>query len=318
MDSLQERCKQIVDLVESIVIGRRQAIELIMKSLLCGGHVLLEDVPGVGKTMLAKTLTHTLGFPFRRIQFTSDMFPSDLTGSNVWQAGAGAFEFVPGPLFAPIVLADELNRANPKTQSALLEAMEERKVTVDGHSYALPDPFLVLATQNPLDYEGTYPLPEAQMDRFMFRVRLGYPSRTAEMQILGQTRERESWQELGAIWEKDKLAAAQKQVRSVYVHGRIRAYIVDLAQATRQDERLELGISPRATVALMRAAQSQAWYEGREYVIPDDVKAMFIHICGHRVIVRWSAEQEAGDLAERILQEIIDNVEVPVFSPATA
>lgn len=329
METLQEGCYRVVRQVEKAVIGKSDAIRTILKAMLCGGHVLLEDVPGVGKTLLVKALTRALGLTFRRIQFTADMFPSDLTGTSVFQPSSGQFEFVPGPLFSPVVLADELNRANPKTQSALLEAMEERRITVDGKSYELPEPFLVLATQNPLEYEGTYPLPEAQLDRFLFRIRLGYPSREEEMGMLERVRGGDPLLHVEPALTLNELKRMQKQVRDVYVHDKIRSYIVALSQATRKEERLVLGASPRASVALMRAAQSEAWFSGRDYVVPDDVKAMFLHVMGHRVRVadRFGSFGVGMDHhpysdrhfdGERILEEIVESVEVPAFSPVSA
>ena len=271
ISSLAER---VTTNVERVIIGKRREVELALIALLCQGHLLIEDVPGVGKTMLARSIARSIGCVFRRLQFTPDMLPSDVTGVSVFNQKTREFEFRPGPIMAQIVLADEINRATPKTQSALLEAMEEHQVTVDGTTYGLEVPFLVLATQNPIEYEGTFPLPEAQIDRFMMRISLGYPSAADEMQILESQREHHPVQDIDQVVSKEELLAAQEAVKQVYADDLIKEYIVSLATASRNHSDVYLGASPRGSLALFKTSRAYAALQGRSYVIPDDVKAL--------------------------------------------
>lgn len=281
--------------------------------MLYGGHILLEDVPGVGKTMLVRTLAACLGGSFGRIQFTSDLMPSDVTGVTVYHAQSGQFEFRPGPVFSHIVLADEINRAAPRTQSALLEAMEERKVTVDGVTRALPKPFLLLATQNPLEYEGTYRLPEAQLDRFLMRLTLGYPNPEQELEMLGRLQEQHPLAELKPVLLPDEIAAMQRQVRGVLVDDVVKRYMVSLADASRRHPQVSLGISPRGTLAWMWASQAMAYFKGRSFVTPDDVKAVAEAVLVHRIVLKTEAKI-AGISGERVLRELLAKVDVPIFA----
>lgn len=281
--------------------------------MLYGGHILLEDVPGVGKTMLVRTLAACLGGSFGRIQFTSDLMPSDVTGVTVYHAQSGQFEFRPGPVFSHIVLADEINRAAPRTQSALLEAMEERKVTVDGVTRALPKPFLLLATQNPLEYEGTYRLPEAQLDRFLMRLTLGYPNPEQELEMLGRLQEQHPLAELKPVLLPDEIAAMQRQVRGVLVDDVVKRYMVSLADASRRHPQVSLGISPRGTLAWMGASQAMAYFKGRSFVTPDDVKAVAEAVLVHRIVLKTEAKI-AGISGERVLRELLAKVDVPIFA----
>ncbi|HZG57777.1 MoxR family ATPase [Paenibacillus sp.] len=294
--------------IERVVIGKRDAIEHLLVALLSGGHVLLEDVPGVGKTLLAKTAAGALGCSFRRIQFTPDVLPSDVTGVSIYRKSTESFEFRPGPIFANVVLADELNRTSPKTQSALLEAMEERRVTVDGETYELPRPFMVVATQNPLGFEGAYPLPEAQLDRFLLRVRLGYPTRDEEAALLSRpTVEASAPQPLLLAEEVREL---QREAAAVHVDEPVKQYIVALVQATRTRPELALGASPRASLALYRASQALALLRGRSYVIPDDCRELAVPALAHRLSVRAEASF-AGHTAESVVSQLVAATPVP-------
>ena len=302
VSSLAERVTQNV---ERVIIGKRREVELALIALLCQGHLLIEDVPGVGKTMLARSIARSIGCTFRRIQFTPDMLPSDVTGVSVFNQKTREFEFRPGPIMAQIVLADEINRATPKTQSALLEAMEERQITVDGVTYRMERPFLVLATQNPIEYEGTFPLPEAQIDRFMMRISLGYPSAADEMHILESQREHHPVQDIGQVVSAEELLAAQDAVKGVYVDDLIKEYIVSLANATRSHPDVYLGVSPRGSLALFKGARAYAALQGRTYVIPDDVKALLETTFAHRLIISPSARIKNVD-ARAVVEEIAD------------
>ncbi|WHX49881.1 MoxR family ATPase [Paenibacillus woosongensis] len=303
---------KLVNRVDSIIIGKRKEIELAVVCMLQGGHILLEDVPGVGKTLLVRTLAACLGGTFGRIQFTSDLMPSDVTGVSVYRAQTGQFEFRPGPVMAHIVLADEINRAAPRTQSALLEAMEERKVTVDGVTHPLPKPFLLLATQNPLDYEGTYRLPEAQLDRFLMRISLGYPQPEQEVEMLGRMQEGTPVEDIRPVLLLEEMGQIQRQVRKVLVDERIKQYLVGIAHASRHHPQLALGISPRGTLAWMGAAQAMAYYKGRSYVIPDDAKAVATAVLAHRLMLKPEAKL-AGLHGEDIVEDLLSQGKVPVF-----
>ncbi|HIC94450.1 MAG TPA: MoxR family ATPase [Anaerolineae bacterium] len=310
MKEVQALAERIVDNVEKVIIGKRGEIQLTVIALLCQGHLLIEDVPGVGKTMLARALAKSIGCTFKRIQFTPDMLPSDVTGVSVFNQKTREFEFRPGPIMAQIVLTDEINRATPKTQSALLEAMQERQVTVDGVTYPIPEPFLVLATQNPIEYEGTFPLPEAQLDRFMLRISLGYPSPEEEIAILDSQQYVHPIETIGQVVDAQELLEAQEKVKEVYVDPLIKEYIVDLVNATRKHPDIYLGASPRGSLALYKAGRARAAILGRDYVIPDDIKALAVAALAHRLIVSPSARIKEID-AKTVVREILESVPVP-------
>ena len=296
--------------LEKVIVGKRQSLEFIVIGLLCQGHILIEDVPGVGKTMLARSLAKSLACSFNRIQFTPDMLPSDVTGVSIFNQQKRRFEFRAGPIMGQIILADEVNRATPKTQAALLEAMEERQVTVDGVTHPLPQPFMVLATQNPIEYEGTFPLPEAQLDRFLLRVRLGYPSASDEMRVLSGQQLRHPIESLKAVVPVRDLLNAMEAIRKVYVSPAVQRYIIDLVHKTRQSGDLYLGASPRGSLALFRTGQARAALQGRDHVLPDDIKALAIPVLGHRIIVSPAARLRELS-ADKIVQEIVHSSPVP-------
>ncbi|WP_376792917.1 AAA family ATPase [Thermoflexus sp.] len=306
----QDIARRLVENIERVIFGKREAVELAVIGLLAQGHLLIEDVPGVGKTMLAKAMARSIGGTFRRIQFTPDMLPSDITGVSIFNPGTRAFEFRPGPIMANIVLADEINRATPKTQAALLEAMEEHQVSVDGVTYALPRPFLVLATQNPIEYEGTFPLPEAELDRFMLRIRLGYPSRKDELAILEAQQFRHPIETLEQVVQLEELRRAQEEIRGVHVSAEVKGYLLEIVERTREHPDIYLGSSPRGALALFRTAQARAVLRGREYVLPDDVKALVLPCLAHRLILNPEARMREIT-PEQILVEIINQVPVP-------
>ncbi len=308
--NVQEFTNRIMDNLERVIVGKRQTIELVVIGLLCQGHILIEDVPGVGKTMLARSLAKSLGCTFSRLQFTPDMLPSDVTGVSIFNQVTRQFEFRPGPIMAQIVLADEINRATPKTQSALLEAMEERQVTVDGVTHLLPAPFLVLATQNPIEYEGTFPLPEAQLDRFLMRVRLGYPELSDEINILELQQLQHPIATLEPVAGLDELLQVQESIKSVYVAASIKRYVVDLIRATRDSADVYLGSSPRGSLGLFRAGQARAAMHGRDYVLPDDVKVLSEYVLSHRMIIDPAARLR-NISADLIVQEILRSQPVP-------
>jgi MoxR-like ATPase len=307
---------RILDNIECVVVGKRAEIVLTLAAYFAEGHVLLEDVPGVAKTMLARALSRSLGCTFKRIQCTPDLLPNDITGTSVFNPKTTDFEFRPGPLFAQIVLADEINRATPRAQAALLEAMAERKVTADGTNYDLPPPFLLIATQNPIDHEGTFPLPEAQLDRFLVRLCLGYPRFEDETAMLARLQLQHPIETLGMVASADEVLACQQAVRQVYVDAKVCHYIVELIQATRQHHDLSLGGSPRASLGIFRSAQAFAAIHGFNFVTPDDVKQMAPHVLGHRLILRPESRLRKKTVAG-ILDEILRSVPVPQLPPGT-
>jgi MoxR-like ATPase len=310
MADIQATANQIVENVERVMVGKRQAVQLTVLGLLCQGHILIEDVPGVGKTVLAKSLARSVGCKFQRIQFTPDMLPSDVTGVSVFNQQTREFEFRPGPIHAQIVLVDEINRATPKTQSALLEAMEERQVTVDGRTYPLEAPFMVLATQNPIEYEGTFPLPEAQLDRFMLRIRLGYPGKEEEIEVLDRQQYRHPVTTLEQVVGVEALQAAQNAVKDIYVDQLVKEYIVNIVRQTRDHPDVYLGSSSRGALSIYRLGQARAALLGRDYVLPDDVKALAGPALGHRIIVGPAARIKDIE-PEQIVLDIVEQTAVP-------
>ncbi len=306
----QTVAERISQSVSQVIIGKRNEVRLAVLGLLSRGHILIEDIPGVGKTMLAKALAKTVGCTFSRIQFTPDMLPSDITGVSLFNQKTREFEFRAGPIMAQIVLADEINRATPKTQAALLEAMEEKQITVDGVTHPIGDPFMILATQNPIEYEGTFPLPEAQLDRFLIRIQLGYPTPSEELTVLSAQQYEHPIANLNQVVSLQELQAAQMAIREIYVAEEIKRYIVDLGNASRQHADVYLGSSPRGSLALFRTAQARAAMAGREYVIPDDVKALAEVTLAHRIIVGPAARIK--DITSRtIVQDMLNSVPVP-------
>ncbi len=310
MAEIQDVANQLLENVEKVIVGKTDAIRLTITGLLCQGHILIEDVPGTGKTMLAKSIARSIGGTFNRIQFTPDMLPSDVTGVSIFNQKTNEFEYRQGPIVAQIVLTDEINRATPKTQAALLEAMEEHQVTVDGKTHPLPEPFLVLATQNPIEYEGTFPLPEAQMDRFLLRISLGYPSKTYEVQMLTDQQLHHPIEDLEQVIEIADLLKVQDAVRSITVTDEIKRYIVDLVETTRAHGEIYLGASPRGSLALFRTSQARAAILGREYVLPDDVKALAVPALAHRLIVGSAARIREVDAVD-VIEEVLEKVPVP-------
>lgn len=310
MPDVQSIANQIVENVERVIVGKKNPVQLTVLGLLCQGHMLIEDVPGVGKTVLAKSLSKSVGCDFQRIQFTPDMLPSDVTGVSVFNQKTYEFEFRPGPIHSQIVLVDEINRATPKTQSALLEAMEERQVTVDGSTYPLGPPFMVLATQNPIEYEGTFPLPEAQLDRFLLRIRLGYASREEEMEILDRQRLAHPIEGITQVVSVEELLDAQEAIKNIYVDDLVKSYMVDLVRETREHPDVYLGSSSRGALALYRLGQARAAMFGRDYVLPDDVKQLAPAALGHRIIVGPAARIKDVE-PEEIVQDILNKVPVP-------
>ncbi|MGG6297873.1 AAA family ATPase [Leptolyngbya sp. AN02str] len=302
---MRDTIEQLVQNLGQTVVGKSDAIKLVLVALFSGGHALLEDVPGVGKTLLAKSLARSIKGQFQRIQCTPDLLPTDITGTNIWNPRSGEFEFMPGPVFSNVLLADEINRATPRTQSALLEVMEEQQVTVDGVSRQVPRPFFVIATQNPVEYQGTFPLPEAQMDRFALSLSLGYPSEAEELQMLQQLGQGISVNELQPCISLEDVQKLRQLCATVTVETHLQQYILDLVRATRQDEDIILGVSPRGTVALHRAAQSLAFLDGRDYAIPDDVKFLAPYVLAHRLI------PSGGRKAKMIVDRLLRSVPIP-------
>ncbi|WP_404469440.1 AAA family ATPase [Sutcliffiella horikoshii] len=311
METSPLQVKRILDNIGNVMIGKEHVAELSIVALLAGGHVLLEDVPGVGKTLMVRSLAKSVGANFKRIQFTPDLLPSDVTGSSIYNPKELKFEFRPGPIMGNIVLADEINRTSPKTQAALLEGMEEGSVTVDGNTLSLGNPFFVMATQNPIEYEGTYPLPEAQLDRFLFKMNMGYPTPQEEVNILHTTEKKQPINELQSVITLEELQEMQKQVKEVHVDVTVKEYIVDLVNRTRTHQSVYLGASPRGSVALMKASQAYAFIHGRDYVVPDDIQYLAPYVLPHRIILKSEAKFE-GMTAEQVVKKVIDRTPIPV------
>jgi MoxR-like ATPase len=309
--SVQQVSADIIDNVERVIIGKREVVKLALVALYCGGHVLLEDVPGVGKTMLVKALAKSIGSDFKRIQFTPDLLPTDVTGVSVFNQKSGDFEFRPGPVMTNVLLADEINRSSPKTQSALLEAMEEHQVTADGETYNLPNPFFVLATQNPIEYEGTFPLPEAQLDRFMLRLRLGYPAFQEEVNLLKRLQYAHPVEGLEQVTKGQEILNIQEAVKKVHVEPALCNYIIKIVHALRGHQQVYLGASPRGSLALFKGAQALAAISGREFVLPDDIKVIAKNALPHRVILKPEAHLK-GYSPEALVTDILNQVSVPV------
>lgn len=309
--TLHPKVEVILNNMERVIVGKREEIILCLTALLADGHVLLEDVPGVGKTMLVKSLAKSVSSTFKRIQFTPDLLPSDVLGVSIYNPKALEFEFRPGPIMGNIILADEINRTSPKTQSALLEGMEEDSVTIDGHTFPLPRPFLVMATQNPIEYEGTYPLPEAQLDRFLLKIHMGYPSFAEEMEVLSRVQEELPIQELTPVITLDELLSMQKEVKGVFVDDTIKQYIISIVTRTRNHPQIYLGVSPRGSIALMQAAKSYAYIQGRDFVLPDDIQFLAPFVFSHRMILQSQARYD-GVNAEQIISSILSDTKVPI------
>ena len=302
--------EKLLNNLKTVIIGKDEVLDLVVITLLSQGHLLIDDVPGVGKTMLAKSLAKSLGCTFNRIQFTPDMLPSDVTGVSIFNQNTREFEFRPGPIFSQIVLADEINRATPKTQSALLESMEERQATVDGITHKIPQPFMVLATQNPIEYEGTFPLPEAQLDRFLMRIRIGYPSFANEIEILELQQLKHPIEGISTVVSSAEILEMQDAIKNVYVSSAIKRYIVELVRATRDHNDVYLGASPRGSLGLYRVSQAKAASLGRDYVLPDDVKGLAKFVLGHRLVINPSARLKNLS-ADQIIGEVLLEVHVP-------
>ncbi|MBF2067456.1 MAG: MoxR family ATPase [Calothrix sp. C42_A2020_038] len=302
---MRDKIDALTQNLAQTIVGKNTSIRLVLVALLGGGHALLEDVPGVGKTLLAKSIARSIDGKFQRLQCTPDLLPTDITGTNIWNPRSGEFSFLSGPVFTNVLLADEINRATPRTQSALLEVMEEQQVTIDGVSRPVPSPFFVIATQNPIEYQGTFPLPEAQMDRFMLSLSLGYPSENEELQMLKRSLDDDKLSNLEPCITLEEVAQLRRLCRSVKIDTSLQQYILDLVRATRQDEEITLGISPRGTVALQRAAQALAFLLGRDYVIPDDIKFLAPHVLCHRLI------PVGGRRAKSVMERILRVVAIP-------
>ena len=315
MKNVQESAERVVANVERVIVGKHLEVRMALVALLCEGHILIEDVPGVGKTMLAKAVSRSIGCSFRRIQFTPDLLPSDVTGLSIFNQKTQEFEFRPGPIMAQVVLADEINRATPKTQSALLECIEERQATIDGVSHPMPTPFMVIATQNPIEYEGTFALPEAQLDRFMLRLRLGYPKPMEELVILDEQKRHHPIEQLAQVLELEDLRHMQAGIKEVYVDQSVAEYIVRLVTATREHPDVYLGASPRGSINLYRSGQALAALDGRDYVIPDDIKQLAVPVLAHRLIIKSQASLREVD-PDAIVREVL--AQVPIGETRTS
>lgn len=311
VENSQEKITKLLNNIRQVMIGKDETATLCVVALLAEGHILLEDVPGVGKTMLVRTLAKSIDCDFKRIQFTPDLLPSDITGVSMYHPKEMTFEFRKGPIFGNILLADEINRTSPKTQSSLLEAMEEHSVTVDGKTYDLNEPFLVMATQNPIEYEGTYPLPEAQMDRFLIKLTMGYPTMEQEVEILNRTSEGHPIDYVQPVMTQGEVKAMQRQMNEVYVDSSIQEFIVSLISQTRKDASIALGVSPRGSISLMRAAKAYAFMQGRSYVIPDDVQFLAPYVLGHRMLLSSKAKYE-GVTVEELIHRLVQTTPVPI------
>ncbi|KHF38467.1 AAA family ATPase [Halalkalibacter okhensis] len=311
MTAAVERIEKVIENIELVVVGKRKEIELSLVALFAGGHVLLEDVPGVGKTMMVRTIAKSLGAEFKRIQFTPDLLPSDVTGVSIYNQHKQQFEFRPGPIMANVVLADEINRTSPKTQSALLEALEESSVTVDGETLQLEKPFFVMATQNPIEYAGTFPLPEAQLDRFLIKLDLGYPTALEELEVLERLQHKHPLEDIKPVMTTAEVVEIQSEITKVLVSEDVKMYMIDLVHETRKNQLVELGVSPRGTIALMKASQAYAFMKGREYVLPDDVKHLAPYVLGHRMML--TAESKMSNRSQQeVLSSILEQVRIPV------
>ncbi|ALX49081.1 AAA family ATPase [Lentibacillus amyloliquefaciens] len=306
-----EKIERVLDNINKVMIGKEEEAMLSLVALLAQGHVLLEDVPGVGKTMLVRTLAKSLDCDFRRIQFTPDLLPADVTGVSIYNPKEMEFEFRSGPILGNIVLADEINRTSPKTQSALLEGMEEKNVTVDGNTIPLKEPFFVMATQNPIEYEGTYPLPEAQLDRFILKMKMGYPTAEQEMKMLERTSKSHPIDSISAVMDREELKAVQEEIKDVYIDWNVQRYIINLVTATREDSAVYLGVSPRGSIALMKVAKAYAYIQGRDFVLPDDVKYLAPYTLAHRLILNAEAKYE-GLTPDSIVENIIQHTHIPI------
>ncbi|MDM5336229.1 MoxR family ATPase [Fictibacillus enclensis] len=310
-DSYRSELDAVIKNIEHVIVGKKQISELSLVALLAGGHVLLEDVPGVGKTMMVRAIAKSLGLQFNRIQFTPDLLPSDITGVSIFNQKEMNFEFRPGPLMGNVVLADEINRTSPKTQSALLESMEEKSVTIDGHTHILPNPFFVMATQNPIEYEGTYPLPEAQLDRFLLKLNMGYPTPDEEMSILNLMIHDHPIDNLKPVVTSGQLQEMKQKVTEVYVDDTVKKYIIDLVNRTRNHRSIYLGASPRGSLALMKASQALAFIMDRDFVVPDDVKYLAPYVLTHRILLKPEARFE-GESAKSVVMDLLNRVPVPI------